>query len=73
MTDETRDPIDIIREAASDLEAAARNEWGWPDVHPANRRKYDRDMAFASQVMDAADAFATLRASRDALARVGGA
>ena len=31
--------------ALDDLEAYVRAEYGWPDVHPANQARFDRDMA----------------------------
>lgn len=50
---------DHITEALNDLEHAVKGEYGFPSVHPAMQRKYDRDMAI---VTDAREAYHALRA-----------
>lgn len=45
--------------ALDDLESYIKAEWGWPDVHPANQRRFDRDMA-------------EVEVARAALAKIGG-
>lgn len=42
LHDEVRRRLEI---ALDDLEAYVRAEYGWPDVHPANQARFDRDMA----------------------------
>ena len=39
---------DHITEALNDLEHAVKGEYGFPSVHPAMQRKYDRDMAIVT-------------------------
>ena len=53
-----RDLREVLNEAAYDIECAVRAEWGWPDVHPANQRKYDRDIAIVSALREHAEALA---------------
>lgn len=43
----------LALEAADDIEAAVRHEYGWPDIHPAMQRKYDRDYAIVEQLRSA--------------------
>jgi hypothetical protein len=53
-----RELREVLNEAAYDIECAVRAEWGWPDVHPANQRKYDRDIAIVSALREHAEALA---------------
>lgn len=59
MTDPTEAEMDALDIALDGLEAHVKAEWGWPTVHPANQRKYDRDIG---GVTDARGALAALRA-----------
>jgi hypothetical protein len=34
----------IIAELAEELELRVKNDYGWPNIHPANVRRFDRDM-----------------------------
>ena len=36
---------ETIHELIGDVEIAVRSEYGWPDVHPIMKRKFERDMA----------------------------
>jgi hypothetical protein len=35
---------EALRESADDLEASVKAEYGYPDIHPAMKHKFDRDM-----------------------------
>jgi hypothetical protein len=54
--------VALLREAACDIEAAVHAEYGYPDVHPAMQRKYQRDIAIVSQLRTAAE---TITAARE--------
>lgn len=45
----------LLREAADEIESAVRHEYGWPDVHPARQRKYERDMDLVTRLRAAAE------------------
>lgn len=51
-----RELREVLTEAAYEIEYAVRERWGWPDVHPANKRKYARDMAIVAELREHADA-----------------
>jgi hypothetical protein len=36
---------EALAEACEEVEAAVKKEHGWPDVHPAVRHRFDRDMS----------------------------
>ncbi len=40
----------IMLEAADEIEASVRNEYNWPDTHPAMQRKYDRDIEIVGRL-----------------------
>lgn len=45
----------LLREAADEIESMVRHEYGWPDVHPARQRKYERDMDIVTRLRAAAE------------------
>lgn len=46
---------DLLREAADEIEGSVRHEYGWPDVHPARKLKFDRDMDIVTRLRSAAE------------------
>lgn len=42
-----------LRECVDDLEAEINARYRWPDVHPALRRQYERDMVTVRQAREA--------------------
>lgn len=62
IPDDVLDEVErALRDASDDCFAAVRNEWGWPNVHPSNERRFKRD---ASVVDDYRAALVRLREAR---------
>lgn len=55
--DKVRELVRLSLEAANTLEQCVKVEWGWPNVHPANKRRYDRDMEQVQDILKATKAF----------------
>lgn len=51
----TKEDAEDIRDAARSLEVEIRHRWGYPDIHPANQRKYDRDYEDVTKLNALAD------------------
>ena len=41
---------DLLSECADEIESEVKSRWGWPDVHPAQRRKFDRDIEIVVRI-----------------------
>lgn len=39
----------LLLECAEELEADVKERYGWPDVHPAQKRKFERDMELVNE------------------------
>ncbi|BAH38840.1 hypothetical protein GAU_1798 [Gemmatimonas aurantiaca T-27] len=46
---------DLLTEAAKDLESEIDTRYGYPDVHPSQRNKYNRDSETVTRLQKAAD------------------
>ena len=57
QVEEVRALVTLSREAANTIEQCIKVEHGWPIVHPANQRRYDRDMEQVQDILKATEAF----------------
>lgn len=55
MNNAIEELLRTAREAADTIEQCVKVKWGWPEVHPANQRRYDSDMEQVSELLQAID------------------
>lgn len=54
--DEIENHRRTVRMALLDLRESVKSDFGWPTIHPANQRKFDRDMDSVVEAERALDA-----------------